>query len=283
MTARQSGAMVATPLYGAAFRAAIIVLSLFCAAPSGCGSGGGGGGNFTPPVATNPAAATSAGTSPNLTETDVNTAMLQAIHEANARGKPATIAVVDRVGNVLSLTQMPGAPTSATITSMRGITASGLEGKALPTTLAAIAKALTAAYLSSNGNAFTTRTANQIIQEHFNPGVTNTPGGPLFGVQFSQLACSDFTTMAAAVAGAVNAGPHRSPAGFAADSGGLPLYKNGVLAGGIGVISRTTYSLDLNIFNIDTDDDELVAIAGQVGFPPPAQIIASNIAINGLT
>ena len=263
-----------------AFRAAVAILSLFCAAPSGCG--GGGGGNFTPPVAVNPAAPTSAGTSPNLTEANVNTIVLQAINEANARGKPATIAVVDRVGNVLTVAQMPGAPASATITSTRGVT-TGLENKALPTTLAAIAKALTAAYLSSNGNAFTSRTANQIIQEHFNPGVTKTPGGPLFGVQFSQLACSDFNTVATAAAGAVNAGPHRSPAGFSADSGGLPLYQNGVLAGAIGVISRATYSGDLNIFNLDTDDDEVIAIAGGGGFEPPAQILASNIAVNGLS
>ena len=264
------------------FRAAVALLSLLIAAPSGCGGGGSGGGNFTPPVANNPAAPTPDGTSPNLTEADVNRIVLQAINEANARSKPATIAVVDRVGNVLTMAQMPGAPTAATITSMRGVT-TGLEGKALPTTLAAIAKALTAAYLSSNGNAFTTRTANQIIQEHFDPGVADTPAGPLFGVQFSQLACSDFNTAAAAAAGAVNAGPHRSPAGFAADSGGVPLYKNGVLAGGIGIISRTTYSLDPNIFDVDVDDDEVIAIAGQTGFEPPADILASNIAVNGLT
>ena len=57
-----------------------------------------------------------------------------------------------------------------------------------PTTFAAISKAVTGAYLSSSqGNAFSTRTANQIIQEHFDPGVAGTPSGPLFGVQFSQL------------------------------------------------------------------------------------------------
>jgi uncharacterized protein GlcG (DUF336 family) len=279
VTARHRAGLFTHP----AVRAALAVLSLFCAAPSGCGgSGGGGGGNFTPPVAINPAAPTNAGTNPNLTEADVNTIVLQAINEANARGKPATIAVVDRVGNVLTVAQMPGAPTSATITSERGVT-TGLENKALPTTLAAIAKALTAAYLSSNGNAFTSRTANQIIQEHFNPGVAKTPGGPLFGVQFSQLACSDFNTVAAAAGGAVNAGPHRSPAGFSADSGGLPLYQNGVLAGAIGVISRPTYGLDLNIFNVDVDDDEVIAIAGGSGFEAPASILASNIAVNGLS
>jgi uncharacterized protein GlcG (DUF336 family) len=172
----------------------------------------------------------------------------------------------------------------------------------IPTTLGAIAKALTGAYLSSNGNAFTTRTASQIIQEHFNPGIRNTPGGPLFGVQFSQLPCSDFNTIAAGVAtggtgvtqaggtllttptpGGTNAGPHRSPLGFSADSGGLPLYKNGVLAGGIGIMTKSIYSLDPNIFDVDIEDDEVVALAGQTGYAPPSQIEASNIAVNGIT
>ena len=46
----------------------------------------------------------------------------------------------------------------------------GLEGESLFATLAAISKAGTGAFLSSQGNAFSTRTASQIIQEHYNPG-----------------------------------------------------------------------------------------------------------------
>ncbi len=270
------------------FRVAIALLSLWCAAPSNCGGGGGGGGSAPlSPLATDPTNNPS-GVNPNLTEADVNTIVLQAINEAAARGKPATIAVVDRVGNVLTVAQMAGAPTALTVTSQRGV-ATGLENPAfvppgvVPTTLGAIAKALTGAYLSSNGNAFSTRTANQIIQEHFNPGVRNAAGGPLFGVQFSQLPCSDFNTVASAVAGGTNAGPHRSPLGFSADSGGLPLYKAGALAGGIGVMTKSIYSLDANIFNVDLDDDEIVAIAGTIGYEAPQQIQASNIAINGIT
>jgi uncharacterized protein GlcG (DUF336 family) len=272
------------------FKAAVVFLSLWCAAPSGCGGGGGGpttSGGPTNNLALTPEIAPNGGAA-NLSQTDVNTIVLQAIHEATARGAPATIAVVDRVGNVLTVTQMPGAPTGVTITSNRGVT-TGLENPAVlppgavPSTLAAISKALTGAYLSSNGNAFTTRTANQIIQEHFNPGITDTPAGPLFGVQFSQLTCSDFNTPATPVVGGTAAGPHSSPLGFAADSGGLPIYKNGVLAGGIGIMTKTTYSLDLNIFNVDIDNDEVIALAGQVGFAPPTQIEADNIAVNGNT
>jgi uncharacterized protein GlcG (DUF336 family) len=212
----------------------------------------------------------------------VSTIVLQAMHEASARGAPATIAVVDRVGNVLTVTQMSGAPTEVTVTTERGITG-GLEGAVVPATLAAISKAVTGAYLSSNGNAFTTRTANQIIQEHFDPGVRYNPGGPLFGVQFSQLFCSDFVTPAAKRAGLTRPGPHASPLGLAAASGGLPIYQNGILAGGIGVVSTDIYSYDPDIFRPVIDNDEVIAIAGVTGYEAPASILAYNIAINGLT
>ncbi|MFZ2005780.1 MAG: heme-binding protein [Stellaceae bacterium] len=271
-----------------AFRAAMAVLSVWCMAPGGCGGGSGSGvstSGVSTTAPTNPAAPVG-GTSPNLTEADVNTIMLQAVNEATARGKPATIAVVDRVGNVLSLTQMPGAPGMATITSGLGNN-TGLENVSVPTSLAAIAKALTGAYLSSNGNAFSTRTANYIIQQHFAPTVTDAPGGPLFGVQFSQLPCSDFNTAASGVAGATNAGPHRSPLGFSADAGGLPVYKNGILAGGIGVMTETTYSDNLNaltsVGSAGSFDDEVIALAGSTGYQAPPALDAENIAVNGLT
>jgi uncharacterized protein GlcG (DUF336 family) len=271
--------------------AVIIVMGV--AAPSCSGGSGGGSGDQIstasstpppppPPPPSKPPPTLVPAPAPNLTENDVNTVVLQAVNQASALAAPATIAVVDRVGNVLAVTQMTGAPPMATVTSMRGIIG-GLEGAAVPTTLAAISKALTGAYLSSNGNAFSTRTANQIIQQHFNPGTADTPSGPLFGVQFSQLSCSDFNTVAAATPGATNAGPHRSPLGFAADSGGLPIYKNGMLQGGIGVMSTTTYSLNTDVANVPIDNDEVIAIAGVTGYEAPAGIVAPTIAVGGLT
>src|SRR5262249_39669364 len=93
----------------------------------------------------------------------------------------------------------------------------------------------------------------------------------------------DVNTVASTVPGTTNPGPHRSPLGFGADSGGLPLYKNGIEVGAIGVMSKNTYSLNPNIFQISIDDDEGIALAGQIAFAPPPSITADNIAINGLT
>src|SRR5665213_302193 len=283
MTDRRPRGILSNP----AFRATMAVLSVWCMAPGGCGGGGGQSGAL-PAQATVPAAPAN-NTNPNLTASDVSTIVLQAINEATARGAPATIAIVDRVANKLTATQMPGAPVGITVTSGRGIS-TGLENRAIvpagavPSTDAALAKAITGAYLSSNGNAFSTRTANYIVQEHFPPGVRNSPGGPLFGVQFSQLSCSDFNTVASPTPGGTNAGPHRSPLGFSADSGGLPIYKNGVLVGGIGVMTKSTYSDNLTpLVGLPIDNDEVIALAGTSGFSPPPTITGDNIAVGGLT
>ena len=63
----------------------------------------------------------------------------------------------------------------------------------------------------------------------------------------------------------------------------MPIYKNGVLDGAIGVMSEATYSLNRDIFNVPVENDEVIAIAGVTGYEAPASIQASNIAVNGLT
>ena len=210
---------------------------------------------------------------------DVQRIVSQAVGEAQARSARATIAVVDRVGNVLVVFRMDGASTTFRIASGRNVSG-GLEGvNVLADSFAAISKAITGAYLSSNGNAFSTRSAGQIVQENFNPREFSQPSGPLFGVQFSQLSCSDLMRRDSDAM----LGPKRSPLGLSADAGGLPLYKAGILVGGIGVISDGLYSLDLDISNFDTDIDELIAVAGAAGWAAPVDIRANRIALDGRT
>ncbi|MEQ9641314.1 MAG: hypothetical protein RIM84_14915 [Alphaproteobacteria bacterium] len=239
----------------------------------------------------------------NLTVAEVQTVIAQAAAEATARGMPATIAVTDRVGNVLGVFRMTGAPDAMRVVSGRTVGLGfdfarfGLDNlivplggipaiptlRLVPTELGAIAKAVTGAYLSSGGNAFTTRTANQIVQENFNVGELGQPSGPLFGVQFSQLPCSDLSSRF--IGGNVNdfIGPKRSPLGLAADPGGLPLYKNGVPVGGIGVLADGEYGIDPVITDVDESDDEMIALAGTRGFEPPVDIMANRITVEGKT
>ncbi len=244
----------------------------------------GSGGSSSPPGAEAPGPSPCAGSCATaasfLTPADVERVMAQAVTEAQARGSLATIAVVDRVGNVLGVFRMNGALDQVLITSGTG-TRGGLEGvSVVPDTLAAIAKAMTGAYLSSEGNAFSTRTASQIVQAHFNPGERFAPGGPLFGVQFSQLPCSDL--LARFTAGAT-AGPKRSPLGLAADPGGFPLYKAGTPVGGIGVMADGEYGLDLDVTDRDLNLDELIALAGSFGFAAPADRRGDQITVEGKT
>jgi uncharacterized protein GlcG (DUF336 family) len=220
----------------------------------------------------------------SLTSDEVGRIIAQGVQEASARGRPATIAVVDRVGNVLGVFAMNGANTPDSNPALRDVSVvgnsngpnAGLNGLTiLPDTAVAIAKAITGAYLSSAGNAFSTRTASQIVQNHFDPGEANTPSGPLYGVQFSQLPCSDVMSRFGTI------GPQRSPLGLSADTGGLPLYKNGEMVGGVGAIADSLYSLDTNIHDKDYDIDELVAVAAESGFEPPTSIRADRITVNG--
>lgn len=224
---------------------------------------------------------------------DIQRIIAQAVQEAQAQGVEATVAVVDRVGNVLAVYRMGDAANREVLISsterVAGAVAvtAGLEGIRLPVPLlafnldglAAIAKAVTGAYLSSEGNAFSTRTASQIVQDHFNPGESFQPGGPLFGVQFSQLACSDFVQAFDGIG--TGPGPHRSPLGLSADPGGFPLYKDGTVVGGVGVLADGVYGVDRVITDSDRNADEMIAYAATFGFAAPLDRRGDQITVEG--
>ncbi len=231
-------------------------------------------------------------TASNLTVADVQQVIAQGVAEAQARGMNATIAVVDRVGNVLAVYRMGDRTTrSVTVTTSPDGSApvsGGLEGIRLPVQAAvvnidqaaAIAKAVTGAYLSSEGNAFSTRVASQIVQENFNPGEMLQPAGPLFGVQFSSLACSDLIRKFNRLT-PDGIGPQRTPLGLSADPGGFPLYKSGTVVGGVGVLADGFYTIDKSILDRDIDVDEAIALAATFGFSAPVDRRADRVTVDG--
>ncbi len=261
---------------------ALAVLASLSLGLAGCGGGGGGS---TPAPVTTPTT-TGVYTAPaaeSLSVADVQKVIAQAVAEAQARGTPAVISVTDRVGNVLAVYSMIGAPATVTIRGNAGQAPLDLQGHQVPTTLAAIAKAITGAYLSSGGNAFSSRTASEIVQETFppQPATVGLGSGPLFGVQFSQLPCSDLAYPALVSGKPI--GPKPSPLGLSADPGGFPLYKNGVVVGGVGVKATTDYGLDPDVTanNPAQVSEEAIALAGTVGFDAPAGIRADQITAGG--
>ncbi len=277
---------------------------------AGCGGGNGNSvpGTFATPTPAATATGTRVYTAPqqvSLTVADVQQVIAQAVGEARARSLPSVIAVTDRSGNVLAVFRMNGAKATKLTSTYNSefkqqvATPIDAQGLTLPSELGAIAKAITAAYLSSGGNAFSTRTASEIVQQHF-PPAPQTPGlesGPLFGVQFSQLPCSDLTARYAAGGGSTFRnpvtqaedstpgliGPKRSPIGLSADPGGFPLYKNGFVVGAIGVMGDGDYGFDPDVTDVDNDAEEYIALAGMQGFAPPDAITGDKITVDGST
>lgn len=202
-----------------------------------------------------------------LTAADVERVIGQGVSRAVRISPNSVIAVTDREGFVLGVwTVRGGEPTPDEIAN-------------------AVSRAGTAAFLSSNANAFSTRTAGFIIQQHFPPTVKFTAPGPLVGVGFSNLPFSDvnrFKRFLGAVP-APRAGISPGTRGFPipgtsldGSPGGLPLYKNARLVGGVGVFGDGK-----NGFVGDYDRDEDVALSAQGGFRPPSEITADNVYING--
>ena len=223
-------------------------------------------------------------TAGNLTADDVRTIIAQAVSAAAALNRAVTVAVTDREGNVLGVFIMNGATPLArfdggtsfqqTPDPVTGLPPQGLEDANFPAALnparlAAITKAGTASFFSTAGNAFTPRTASFIIQEHFPPNVSQQGSGPLFGVQFSQLFCSDIKKPGL-------------PLGLSGDPGGIPIYKNGLAAGGVGIEGDGLYTVDRDPTDFDMPVEEMIAVAAVRGYESPATIRGDNIIVGGI-
>src|SRR5256885_2477591 len=209
-----------------------------------------------------------------LTATDVTNILAAAASQALPT---QVIAVVDRDGQILGIVAMKNAKLGAVADQF-----GNADDPLLRTVTAAISRARTGAFFESHEDAFTTRTARFIIQDHFPQPLPNTPGGPLYGVEFSSLPGSD-----------VYSGP-----AISGDPGGVPLFKNGVPVGGIGVAAglsdprvreglpydpkvlpdpKQKADSPLNLFDgtEESDVDEQVALAGARAFPTPKAIQAT--------
>jgi uncharacterized protein GlcG (DUF336 family) len=217
-------------------------------------------------------------TAGTLTPDEVRTIIAQAVSAAVALNKLVTVAVTDREGNVLGVFNMTGAATLMQIRGggplqvpdpITGLVPVGLEGTRLLSRFGAVSKAGTASFLSTMGNGFNTRTAGFIIQDHIPPGVNFRPSGPLYGVQYSSLPCSDIKIPGL-------------PLGLSADPGSMPIYKNGISQGGVGIEGDGVYGIDRDPADFDVPFEEVIALSAVRGFETPALIRANNILVDGV-
>ncbi len=196
---------------------------------------------------------------PFLSQSEVETLISRAVEQAQRLNQRVTIAVSDREGNILGVFRMTGARFVSAPLTVNNIPVQ------ITTVDTCIRKARTAAFLSSNGHAFSTTTACFITRSHFPPGVANAPGGPLFGVGLSNLPGSDIM-----------------PNGNALNDlpGGIPIYKGDCLAGGIGVIgaeSQFKQSLCTGV-----SSDEVIALGAVLGYSVPDDRRGDRIFIDGI-
>ncbi len=226
-----------------------------------------------------------------MTSNQVAAVMAQALTRANdylqsGATSNGVVAVVDREGFVLGVWSLEPNPSALDI-------------------IDAITKAGTGAFLSSDQEALTSRSAGFIVQQHFPPSIKNTPPGPLVGVNFSGLSFSDVnyfkdphTFDPLAFGGGGTNGTPITPlppspfpplSGLNGSPGGLPLYDSSGthLIGGVGVtiVGRPPipelYDIQMTAKQRpDTNED--VALAGQVGFEPAKEFLASRVFINGI-
>jgi uncharacterized protein GlcG (DUF336 family) len=216
-------------------------------------------------------------TDPCLTAADVTGAITAA---AQAIGRDTmVIAVVDRGGNILGVFRKAGAPAQVV----------GNFGVLVDANDYAVGLARTGAFFSNDQAPLTSRTVRFISGIHFPPGVRNKPPAALYGIENTNRGC-DFgfvipnVPRAANLAGGPCANGNTAGCGTgintgkanlfdsdpsAVNGGGVPIFKNGRVAGGVGVSG------------IPPEAAEYAAFAGSklagIPLPDPGEIFLDGI------
>lgn len=189
------------------------------------------------------------------------------------------IAVTDRQGDILAVFRKPGAPDTAT----------GNFGKTVDANELAVGLARTAGFFSNSQAPLSSRTVRFISGVHFPPGILYTGNAALYGIENTNRGCYIGADYAAGKA----VPPARSIDGAstgvgivtgkadlfdsnpdAVNPGGVPLYKDGQVVGGVGVVG------------VAPEIAEYAAFTGSAGagfapttIPAPAVVFIDGIAL----
>lgn len=210
-----------------------------------------------------------------LTAQDVQAVVQAAAASVNV---PVAVAVTNRQGNILGVYVKPGTPA----------TSIGNFGVAVDTKELAVGLARTASFFSNDQAPLSSRTVRYISGVHFPPGITNVPNADLYGIENTNRGCPfntnylpgqalppsrsiDGTTTGTGIvtgkADVFDSDPN------AVNGGGVPIFKNGHLAGGVGVAGASN------------DVNEYAAFSGIAGtglvpnVAPPGVVIVGGLAL----
>jgi uncharacterized protein GlcG (DUF336 family) len=219
---------------------------------------------------------TAASSTPTLTAADVQSVIQAAATSVNVT--TLTIAVTDRQGDILGVFQEPNSPATAVGNFSQQVDIRDL----------AVNLARTGGFFSNDQAPLSSRTVRFISGIHFPNGVMFTSNGALYGIENSNRGCylsNNFNPGMAVPQSMSFDGTHTglgiitgkadimdsNP--YAVNPGGVPLFKNGVLVGGVGVAGATS------------DITEYAALIGAVGAgfgpqpAPPGVVIIGGIAL----
>jgi len=248
----------------------IVVGIVLCMAVCSCGTGVNSSAvpPYTPSTADNV-----------LTQAEVDSIVKAAAASVNG---PLVIAVSDRRGQILAVYSKAGAPA----------TSLGNFSRVEPADELAAALARTAAYFSNDQAPIGSRTVRFLSGIHFPPGVGDTAAAPLYGIENTNRGCSFNTTYLPGQSLPVPTLLHSASPGLgmvtgkadladsdpaAVNPGGVPIFKNNRVAGGIGVVAAAgTPNYNAIV--------EYAAVAGTVGngFAPTVPYPGA-VVVNGVT
>lgn len=215
---------------------------------------------------------------PILTSADVDSVIQHAAASVNSEA--LVIAVTDRQGDILAVYRKPNAP-AASLANF---------GQQADSNEVAVALARTASFFSNDQAPLSSRTVRYISGIHFPPGIAFTDNAALYGIENTNRGCGFNTTFLPGQ----SVPPARSIDGSkpglgiltgkanlndsdpnAVNPGGVPLFKAGVLVGGVGVAG------------VSNDVAEFAAVSGSAGsglfvplpLPAPGEVVINGIAL----
>jgi uncharacterized protein GlcG (DUF336 family) len=210
-----------------------------------------------------------------LSSADVQNVVQNAATSVNA---PFVIAVTDRGGNILAVFRKTGAPPTAV----------GDFGATVSADELAVGLARTASFFSNNQAPLSSRTVRFISGIHFPPDVAFTGSAPLYGIENTNRGCPLNVTFlpgqtlnparsigggtlgTGIVTGKANA-MDTDPA--AVNPGGVPLFRNSELIGGVGIAGTSRSVAEFTAFT--------AAVASGFGATPdsPGVVVIDGISL----